>query len=186
MAVHTRDKGHLGGRRAPRATSSISTAPLHRHTGTMMSTGGPYWALPLVFLSLPLLSLAKYGFTAGLFGLYSILAGLGFASLIWVAAAKLQAVELYDDHFVHRKWGLRRRVPYAEVKRAYSELKSASRSYHSSLVPRQGMTLWSTPRTMHVELASGGEVELVEMTEHLLLERRLNDCAESFAGRRAS
>jgi hypothetical protein len=39
---------------------------------------------------------------------------------------------------------------------------------------------------MHVELASGGEVELIEMTEHALLERRLNDFAELFGGRRTS
>jgi hypothetical protein len=54
------------------------------------------------------------------------------------------------------------------------------------MVPRQGMTPWSTPRTMHVQLASGGELELVEMSEHPLLERRLNEFRESFAGRRAS
>jgi hypothetical protein len=186
MAMHTRGTRQLGGHHEPRERSSIAAGPLHRHTGTMASTGGPFWVLPLIFLSLPILSLAQAGFNAGPLGLYAILAGIGLLSLAWVAAAKLQAVELYADHFVHRKWGLRRRVQYADVTRAYSELKSASQSYHSSMVPRQGMTLWSTPRTMHVELASGGEVELVEMTEHPLLERRLNDFAESFAGRRSS
>jgi hypothetical protein len=92
---------------------------------------------------------------------------------------------LYDDHFVHRKWGSQRIVRYADVTRVHSELKSASQSYHPSMVPRQGMTLWSTPRTMHVELASGDEVELIEMTNHPLLERRLNDFA-SFAREGAS
>jgi hypothetical protein len=152
----------------------------------MMSTGGPFWVLPLVFFSLPILSLAQGGFNAGLFELYSILAGIGLLSSAWVIGAKVQSVELYEDHFLHRKWGLRRRVRYADVTRAYSELKSASQSYHASMVPRQGMTLWTTPRTMHVELASGGEVELIEMTEHALLERRLNDFAELFGGRRTS
>jgi hypothetical protein len=183
--MHTSNSGEAGGRDRLGATGSISTVPIHRHTGTMMSTGGPFWIVPLVFLSLPILSLAKEGFHAGLLVLYSILAGLGFLSLAWVMVAKFQAVELYDDHFVHRKWGSQRIVPYADVTRVHSELKSASRSYHPSMVPRQGMTLWSTPRTMHVELASGDEVELIEMTNHLLLERRLNDFA-SFAREGAS
>ena len=146
-----------------------------------MSTGGPFWLLPLVFLSLPMLTVAKEGLNPKLLGLYSILGGLGVLSLVWVLAARFQTIELYEDHFVHRKWGFRRIVSYADVARAYSELKSASRSYHASMVPRQGMTLWPTPRTMHVELASGDEVELVEMSDHPLLERRLNDFAQGVA-----
>lgn len=182
--MHTTDDGReIEGRDRPGA--GAAAAPLHRHGGTLMSTGGPFWILPVVFFSLPILTLAKQGFDAGHLRLYSILGGLGLASLAWVVAAKVQAVELHEDHFVHRKWGFRRLVPYADVRRAYSELKTASRSQHASLVPRQGMTLWPTPRTMHVELASGGEVELVEMTEHALLERRLNDFAGSSAGQGA-
>lgn len=173
----TRHVDELVGREPLRGRGSATPVPLHRHTGTLMSTGGPFWVLPLIFLSLPVLSWVNEGFDPKQMLLYAILAGLGLLSLTWVLAAKLQAVELYDGHFVHRKWGLQRAVPYAEVRRAYSELKSASQSHGASMLPRQGMTLWTTPRTLHVELASGGEVELVEMTEHGLLERRLNELA---------
>jgi hypothetical protein len=184
--VQTGNRRELEGRDGLRAGGSVSAVPIHRHTGTMMSAGGPFWILPLVFLSLPTLSLAKEGFDVKLAPLYSILGGLGLVSLAWVMAARFQAVEFYDDHFVHRKCGFQRIVRYADLTRAYSELKSASQSYHASIVPRQGATLWPTPRTMHVVLASGAEVELVEMTDHSLLERRLNDFAESFSGQVAS
>lgn len=142
-----------------------------------MSTGGPFWILPLVFLALPLLTLAQHGSDLEPIELYLVLVGLGVVSLIWVLVAKLQVVELHDEHFVHRKWWTSRIVPYDMVLRAYSELKSASRSYPASLVPRQGIAPWSTPRTLHVELASGEELELIEMSEHALLEQRLNQRA---------
>lgn len=181
----TRHVDELAGREPLRGRGSAAPAPLHRHTGTLMSTGGPYWVLPIIFLPLPVLSWLNEGFDPKQVLLYSIIAGFGLLSLAWVLAAKLQAVELYEGHLVHRKWGMQRAVPYAEVQRAYSELRSASQSYDASF-PRQGMTLWTTPRTMHVELASGGEVELVEMTEHELLERRLNELAGGAAGQGAS
>ena len=92
----------------------------------------------------------------------------------------------HESHLVHRRWGSSRVVPYSQVVRVYSELKSASRSQHASLVPRQGMTLWPTPRTMHVELASGEELELLEMSEHALLERRLEERAGGFMRQKAS
>jgi hypothetical protein len=159
---------------------------VHRHTGTMMSTGGPFWVLPAVFFSLPLLTIVNQGLNPKLTGFYAILCGLGAVSLAWVSWARSQVVELHDSHLVHRRWGSCRVVPYNQVVRAYSELKSASRSQHASLVPRQGMTLWPTPRTMHVELASGEELELVEMSDHTLLERRLEDRAGGARNRKAS
>jgi hypothetical protein len=159
---------------------------VHRHTGTLMSTGGPFWVLPVVFFSLPLLTLAKRGFDPKLTGLYAILCGLGAASLLWVSWARSQVVELHESHLVHRRWGSSRVVPYSQVVRVYSELKSASRSQHASLVPHQGMTLWPTPRTMHVELVSGGELQLVEMSEHALLERRLDERAGGAMRQKAS
>lgn len=159
---------------------------VRRHPGTLMSTGGPFWILPLVFFSLPLLVVVRQGLQAKLINLHLILAALGLASLAWVLGARLQVVELHEGHWVHRKWGRARTFPYGDVVRAYSELKSASRSYHASLVPRQGMTLWPTPRTLHVELASGEELELVEMSDHALLDRRLNELAQGARAQRTS
>jgi hypothetical protein len=183
--VHGEESGEVGGLEGRRAGSGPAGV-VHRHTGTLMSTGGPFWLLPVVFFLLPVLTIAKQGLDPKLTGLYAILCGLGVASLAWVAWARSQVVELHEGHLVHRRWGSSRVVPYNQVVRAFSELKSASRSQHASLVPRQGMTLWPTPRTLHVELASGDELTLVEMSEHALLERRLNDRAGGSISQKAS
>jgi hypothetical protein len=140
------------------------TRLLYRHTGTWR-TGGVFWVLPILCWGLAATGLGEQWPEGDVAKLSAGLLLAGLVCLACLLASADQALELYEDVLVRRKWGRARRVSYRDVAAVFlGFLDDGTRK----------IWLWPTPRTLTVRLTSGEEIEMVEMTEHVALAARLD------------
>jgi hypothetical protein len=147
------------------------------HEGTW-KTGAVLWLFPPAF-SLPLFAILSSEHDQSAEGkiICASIAAIGWLFVPFLLAGLKQELRVHERGFVHRKWGKERQVRQEDMAESYGHFVLED-CYRNSLGGRL--------RTLKVQLASGEELEIQEMTDHAELTHRINELARHAGARQGA